>query len=104
MSDDLNDLLMDLQGPGGGGKSLFDSPMGGDDAGSVAPIQTGLELVLVNDAAALCRGKVGETKMCLCLDHDCETKSHKRNRVPLTRFPSSRFLLVGSGPSMIWGS
>ena len=53
MSDDLNDLLMDLQGPGGDGKSIFDSPMGGDDAGSVAPIQTSLELVLVNDATAL---------------------------------------------------
>ena len=28
MSVDLNDLLKDLQGPGGGGKSLFDLPMG----------------------------------------------------------------------------
>ena len=29
MSDNFNDLLMNLQGPVGGGKSLFDSPMGG---------------------------------------------------------------------------
>ena len=48
-SDNLTDLLKDLhQGPGDGGKSLFDSPMGGHDARSVAQIQSGLELVLVN--------------------------------------------------------
>ena len=69
----------------------------------MAPTQTCLELVLIHNASALCQGKVGETKMCLCLDEDCDTKSHQRNRVPLLKFLSSCFLLVGSGPSLSWG-
>ena len=102
--DELSALLQHLEGAGGVGKSLsFDSPMGGDDVTDVVPVQKGLELVLVNDASALCRGKVGETKMCLCLAEECEIKSHKRSRVPLSRFSSSRCLLVGGGANLSCG-
>ena len=71
--DQFSDLLQELQGSDTGGKFLyFDSPMGGDDGvETVAPTQFGSELVLVNDASRLCRGKIGETKVCLCLDTDC---------------------------------
>ena len=103
---DINSLLQQLQGSFSevpDGKLLsFDSPMGGDDVTNVAPIRVGLELVLVNDANALCRGKVGETKMCVCLAEECTVKSHRRSKVPVSRLPSSSCLLVGGGINMNW--
>ena len=103
---DINSLLKQLQGSFSevpDGKYLsFDSPMGGDDVSNVAPIRVGLELVLVNDGNALCRGKVGETKMCICLSEECHIKSHKRSKVPVSRLPSSCCLLVGGGINMNW--
>ena len=78
LPDELSALLQHLQGASGGGKSLnFDSPMGDYDVSDMVPVQKGLELVLINDANALCRGKVGEMKMCLCLAEERDIKSHK---------------------------
>ena len=76
---------------------------GGDDGGTVAPTQFGSELVLVNDASRLCLGKMGETKVCLCLAGDCNIRSHQRNTVLATVFPESCCLLVGSGPELTRG-
>ena len=102
-ADKLSGLLQTLQGATGGGKSLFDSPMGRDNVSDVVPVQWGLELVLINDVAALCQGKVGETKMCLCRADECESKSHKQSRVLLSCFSGFHFLLVGGGTNMSWG-
>ena len=52
LMDQFTDLLQELHG-GSGGKSLnFDSPMGGYDSGTLAPLQAGSELVLVNNLCA----------------------------------------------------
>ena len=102
--DKFSDLLQELEGGDSGGKFLnFDSPMGGDDGVTVAPTQVGSELVLINDASRLCRGKIGETKVCLCLEEDCNIRSHQRNKVLETDFPGNRCLLVGSGPGFTRG-
>ena len=105
--DQFNDLLQELQSGDAGGKFLnFDSPMGGDDGAgddTVAPTQFGKELVLINDASSLCLGKIGETKVCLCLAGECNVRSHYRNKVPATEFPGTRCLLVGSGAELTRG-
>ena len=98
MDSECLNLLQELQGGDPGGKCLsFDSPMGGDDDDIVAPVLVGSELVLVNDATRLCLGKIGETKVCLCLAQDCNVRSHLRNKLQETSLPGSRCLLVGSG-------
>ena len=104
--DQFSDLLQELQSGDSGGKFLnFDTPMGGDDGDddTVAPLQVGSELVLVNDASRLCRGKIGETKVCLCIAEECNIRSHQRNKVLETAFSGSRCLLVGSGPGLTRG-
>ena len=103
---DINSLLKQLQGSFSevpDGKFLsFDLPMGGDHVTNVAPIRVGLELVLANAASALCWGKVGETKMCICLSEECNIKSHRRSKVPVSCLPSASCLLVGGGVNMNW--
>ena len=103
--DQFSDLLQELQSGESGGKFLdFDSPMGGGDGGdTVAPTEVGSELVLVNDASRLCLGKIGETKVCLCLADECNIRSHLRNKVSVTVFSGTRCLLVGSGPGLTRG-
>ena len=105
LMDQFNDLLQELQSGESGGKLLnFDSPMGGDDGGNtVAPTEVGSELVLVNDASSLCLGKIGETKVCLCLADECNIRSHQRNKVSETVFSGTKCLLVGSGPGLTRG-
>ena len=98
MDSECLNLLQELQGSDPGGKCLsFDSPMGGDDDDIVAPVLAGSELVLFNKATRLCLGKIGETKVCLCLSQDCNVRSHQRNKVPESSLPGTRCLLVGSG-------
>ena len=71
-------LLQELEGSAPGGKFLsFDLPMGGDNDDIVAAVLVGLEFVLVNDDSRLCLGKIGETKVCLCLAKDCRVRSHQ---------------------------
>ena len=76
--------------------------MGGDNVSDVVPVQQGLELFLINDVAALCWGKVGETKMCLCRADASEIKSHKPAWVPLSCFSGSCFLPMGGVTNMSW--
>ena len=88
MDSSLRDLLDELQSHSCGELLDFDSLMAGDTGIALALAQSGSELVLVNDSSKLCLGKMGETKVCLCLERYCEIRSHQRTKVLTEELPA----------------
>ena len=59
----------------GGMPLSFGTPRGGVDAmeeeAPLLPIKLGKELAIINDCSVVCLGKVGGTKVCLCVANEC---------------------------------